>query len=404
MIRIEEMIANDRKDCVGCYACFNACPFAAITMKEDAEGFRYPEVAPEKCRKCGACERACPSLNLKAIYPQTSENMDEVPKTYAAINTDEKIRKDSSSGGIFHLLASKCIEQGGIVFGAGFDEDWEVCHQSAKTKEDLAKLRVSKYLQSRVEDTFRQVQKELKTGRQVLFSGTPCQCAALKQFLKKDYENLFLVDFICHGVPSPAVWRKYLALRANKKEIRRISFRNKNLSWERYLLAIFFENANKYLAADLTQDLYLQGFLQNIYLRPSCHACKFCRANRPTDITLADFWGVKEECPEMYDGKGTSLVFIHSPKGEKAFADIKARKQEVPFAKGIKNNPSMLHPSVPSPKRDKFFAEIARGNKDIMKLLYQYTKPAWSERAKGRLRRIPMLVKVVKKAKGVLHN
>ncbi len=298
----------------------------------------------------------------------------------------------------------KCIGQGGIVFGAGFDEDWEVCHQSVQTEAELAKLRVSKYLQSRVKDTFRQVQKELKTGRQVLFSGTPCQCAALRQFLKKDYENLFLVDFICHGVPSPAVWRKYLALRANKKEIRRISFRNKNLSWERFLLAFFYENANKYLAADLTKDLYLQGFLQNIYLRPSCHACKFCRANRPTDTTLADFWGVKEECPEMYDGKGTSLVFVHSEKGKKVFAEIQARKLEVPFAAGVKHNPSMLHPSTPSPKRERFFKDFSQSDMDIMKLLYAYTKPSLKDRVKGGLHRIPLLVRVVRMAKRVIRG
>jgi coenzyme F420-reducing hydrogenase beta subunit len=404
MIRIEKMIADNRADCVGCYGCFNACPFSAISMKEDQEGFRYPEVDYEKCRDCGACERACPSLNIGKIYSQEAKKTAEKPRTYAAINEDEAIRKDSSSGGMFHLLAMRCIEQGGIVFGAGFDEEWEVCHQSAETEADLAKLRVSKYLQSRVEDTFSKVQKELKSGRQVLFAGTPCQCAALRQFLKRDYENLFLADFICHGVPSPAVWRKYLALRANKKEIRRISFRNKNLSWERFLLAFFYENANKYLAADLTKDLYLQGFLQNIYLRPSCHTCKFCRANRPTDITLADFWGVKEECPEMYDGKGTSLVFIHSEKGQKVFDEIQAKKKEVSFDKGVKHNPSMIHPSIPSPKREQFFKDFSQSNTDIMQLLHEYTKPTIKERVKGGLRRIPLLVRVVKMTKRVIRG
>lgn len=395
MIRIEKMIAADRTDCVGCYACFNACAFSAISMEEDEEGFRYPKVDCEKCRDCGACERACPSLNLQAIYGQQSAEERELPRTYAAINPDEAVRQDSSSGGIFHLLAMQCIEQGGIVFGAGFDADWEVCHQPAETEADLAKLRVSKYLQSRIEDTFQQVQSELRTGRQVLFAGTPCQCAALKQFLHKPYENLFLADFICHGVPSPAVWRKYLALRAKDKEIRKISFRNKNLSWERFLLAISYGNANKYLAEDLNQDLYLKTFLQNIDLRPSCYHCQFCRANRPTDIALADFWGVNEECPEMYDGKGTSLVFVQSEKGKKAFDELAVRKQEVPFEKGIKHNPSMLHPAVASPKREAFFWDFASGKDDILNLLYRYTKPSRSERIKSGLRKVPGLRKLV---------
>ena len=170
------------------------------------------------------------------------------------------------------------------------------------------------------------------------------------------------------------------------------------------MLAFFYENANKYLAADLTKDLYLQGFLQNIYLRPSCHACKFCRANRPTDITLADFWGVKEECPEMYDGKGTSLVFVHSEKGKKVFAEIQARKLEVPFAAGVKHNPSMLHPSTPSPKRERFFKDFSQSDMDIMKLLYAYTKPSLKDRVKGGLHRIPLLVRVVRMAKRVIRG
>lgn len=187
--------------------------------------------------------------------------------------------------------------------------------------------------------------------------------------------NLLLMDFICHGVPSPAVWREYLAACSGGAEIQRISMRNKNLSWERYLLAIFFKKANKYLAADLNTDLYLKGFLQNLYLRPSCHACHFCRQNRPTDITLADFWGVAEELPEAYDGQGTSLVFIHSERGKEAFAQIKARKWPVEFSIAVKHNLSMLMPAVLPAKRKAFFREFIRERKNIIKIL---TKLYWS--------------------------
>ena len=214
MIAIEKMIAANRADCCGCYACYNSCPFDAITMEEDAEGFRYPRVDADRCRNCGKCERNCPVLN-----PIVKEQ-DQTPPTYAAINKDEAIRKDSSSGGMFQLFAEQILKEGGIVFGAGFDADWEVCHQSVETVAELDRLRVSKYLQSRVETSFQQVTEHLRAGRKVLFAGTPCQCAALRRFVGKNDENLILVDFICHGVPSPKIWRKYLALRANKKEIR----------------------------------------------------------------------------------------------------------------------------------------------------------------------------------------
>lgn len=276
MIQIEQMIVKNRADCTGCYACYNVCPVQAISMIEDKEGFRYPQVNTDSCLKCGACGHVCPVLNPLQVA-ETGE-----PATYAAINDKEGVRQNSSSGGIFHALAERVLQEGGVVFGAGFDDNWEVSHQPAEIEEELAALQVSKYLQSRAEDVYQKVRQELSAGRKVLFYGTPCQCAALRSVLRRDDENLLLVDFICHGVPSPAVWREYLAKRTGGEEIQGIYFRN------------------KYLAEDLYTDLYLKGFLQNLYLRPSCHECHFCRQNRPTDITLADFWGVAEELPEAY--------------------------------------------------------------------------------------------------------
>lgn len=365
-------------------------------MAEDEEGFRYPRVDAERCRNCGKCERTCPVLN------PIEREQESTPVTYAAINKDEAVRADSSSGGMFHLFAGQILAQGGIVFGAGFDENWEVCHQSVERVDDLGRLRVSKYLQSRIETTFQQVARHLRQGRRVLFAGTPCQCAALRRFVGKRDENLILVDFICHGVPSPKIWRNYLALRARKKEIRRISFRNKNLSWERYLLAISYGNANKYLAADLNTDLYLRGFLQNLYLRPSCHNCHFCKKNRPSDITLADFWGVQEESPDMYDGKGTSLIFIQSQKGKALFQQVqdRARIKEQDFAKAIRHNPSMIQSSTLSPKRAAFFRDVQRNEMDFMKLLYSYTKPPFKARVKQWSRKIPGTVALVHMIKG----
>ena len=397
MLKIEKMIKNNRADCTGCYSCWNNCPKQAITMVEDAEGFRYPQINKDLCVNCGACERACPVLN-----PPVVETTEE-PATYAAINDKKGVRRNSSSGGIFHALAERVLQDGGIVFGAAWDDKWEVSHQAAENETELVALQVSKYLQSRAEDVYRRVRQELIAGRKVLFAGTPCQCAALRTYLRRDYPNLLLMDFICHGVPSPAVWREYLAACSGGAEIQGISMRNKNLSWERFLLAIFFKKANKYLAEDLNTDLYLRGFLQNLYLRPSCHACHFCRQNRPTDITLADFWGVAEELPKAYDGQGTSLVFIHSERGKEAFAQIEVRKWAVAFAQGVKHNPSMLYPSKPSVKREVFFREFNRGKQDILSLLARFTRPAWKARVKAVLRKIPWVVSFVRVCRRIRH-
>lgn len=398
MISIEQMIQENKANCVGCYGCYNACPKKAIVMEEDEEGFRYPIVQQEKCIQCEACSRVCPVIHP---IPDAKEQM---PYTYAAINEDWNIRRESSSGGIFHLLANYVLKQGGVVYGAGFNDQWEVEHQVAENLTDLVKLYMSKYVQSRIKDTYYKVEKNLESGRQALFVGTPCQCVALKCYLKKEYNNLILVDFICHGVPSPKVWRRYRTWRTKGKEIERISFRNKNLSWERFLLLFSFKNNNKYLAEDLNHDLYLKGFLQNLYLRPSCHQCKFCHKNRPTDLTLADFWGVQDVLPEMYDGKGTSLVFIHSAKGKELFESLPAKKMKTEFDRAIQYNPSMVRPSIPSKNRQRFFEEFIAGKQSIDQIIEENTKIPLIQQVKWLLYRvlyhIPGVVWTYKKVRG----
>jgi len=398
MLAIEKMIAIDKADCAGCYACANKCPVQAIAMVEDEEGFRYPQVAREKCIDCGACTRVCPSLNFCEVSGKGE------PAAYAVINPNEAVRKDSSSGGMFHLLAEQVLEQGGMVFGAAFDEKWEVHHVGITEEKDIARLRVSKYVQSRVEENYRKAEAALRAGQKVLFVGTPCQAAALKQYLGKEYENLLLVDFVCHGVPSPKIWRKYLALRAkNINEIDSISFRYKNLSWERYLLAIFFKKANKYLAADVAADIYMRGFLANLYLRPSCSVCKFCNRNRPTDITLADYWGVAQEEPDMFDDGGTTLCFIHSTKGQQVFDCLNARKKRTDFERAVKHNPAMVRTLTVHAKRQEFFTRFNSGE-DLFTLVKQYTKQPLKQRIKGFLLRIPLLGSFLRLLKWVLKG
>lgn len=192
----------DKKDCCGCSSCVQRCPKQCITLKEDNEGFLYPIVNKEICISCGLCEKVCPVL---------SQGEPRKPlKVYAAKNQDEEIRRQSSSGGVFTLLAEQVIREGGVVFGAIFDENWEVKHDFAETIEGLAPFRGSKYVQSRIDDNYKKAERFLNQGRKVLFSGTPCQIAGLKRFLRNEYDNLLTVDFVCHGVPSPGVWRQYL--------------------------------------------------------------------------------------------------------------------------------------------------------------------------------------------------
>lgn len=396
MIEIVKMLEQQKSNCTGCYACYSVCPRNAIAMQEDEEGFRYPEVDNKRCIQCEACSRVCPVL-----HPVPVKNT-AVPLTYAAINEDWEVRRKSSSGGIFYLLAEKILDAGGVVFGAGFDENWEVCHQEVKSKEKLPKLQTSKYVQSRMEDTFQKVREELQQGRKVLFIGTPCQCAGLQNYLHQSYDNLYTADFICHGVPSPGVWRKYLKCRSKGNEIGGISFRNKKISWERYLLVFRFKDRNKYIAEDQNHDLYMRGFLQDLYLRPSCSNCKFRKQNRPVDLTLADYWGVQEVEPDMYDGKGTSLVFIQSEKGQKLFDQIEAKKKESDFTRAVSHNRSMLQQTPPSPKRAEFFKEFQEDNIAIDALLWKYVKPGRKEQIRDVMRHVPGLVWGVRLVRKIL--
>ncbi len=392
MVKNVEVIAHNKDECVGCWACSNSCPIGAIAMSEDEEGFRYPVINAEKCVDCGACSNVCPSLH-------SARESGIEPEAFAFINSDEAIRSRSSSGGVFYALAAKVLDNGGIVYGAAFDEKWEVAHKSVENVKDLKALCGSKYLQSRIEGVYVQVRQQLNRGRQVLFSGTPCQCVALRNFLGKEYANLLLVDLICHGVPSPKVWRQYVDYRAKGEKISKISFRDKKLSWERFLLSFSFEKGSKNIAEDLHNDLYLKGFLQNLYLRPSCHKCKFCRTNRSVDITLGDYWGVQQDLPAMYDGKGTSLVMLYSDKGREAFFAIDGRRMKADFSRAVSHNSAMIKSVLPSRHREKFFEALKTDGRDIACLLKTYTKLPTLVRLKQKLKRIPGVVWVWRKIK-----
>lgn len=345
---MNDIVKQDK--CSGCTACMNSCPKKAITMKKNEEGFYYPIIDMNKCIDCGLCKKVCPALNNK-------EGKKEID-AYACYNKNEKIRLDSSSGGIFNVLAEYIIENKGIVYGAAFDEQYMVKHIAIKCKKEIKLLRNSKYLQSELNDIFVDVKNNLQQEKLVLFTGTPCQIEGLKLFLKKDYDNLYTQDIICHGVPSPLLWDKYLSCITNS-EIKYANFRNKDNGWSNFGLYIKsdieYNNSHK-------DDKYFNLFLSNIALRMSCYNCSSKKKYRNSDITLADFWGIDNILPEFNDNKGVSLVIVNSDKGKKLFNEINNEIifKEVDFDLAIADNPSMIK-SCDMPKgRLKFFDDLNR--------------------------------------------
>ena len=273
---------------------------------------------------------------------------------YAAWNKDDEIRRISSSGGVFFAIAKYVIERNGVVFGAKFDENWNVIHGEAGTLEEVKAFLGSKYTQSSMGDIFKRVKQELNDGKLCLFSGTACQIGGLKAYLGKEYENLVAVDFICHGVPSRRMWREYVQ-QHNPDEITKISFRDKTEGWLDFSLKMDYRNGESY-RNNQHNDLFMNGFLQDIYLRPSCYECAFRGMERNSDITLADYWGVQKDLPEMFDNKGTSALFINSEMGKTIWKVISSSFQyiEVDPNRPIAFNPAMIRSPKKPDKRDKY--------------------------------------------------
>jgi coenzyme F420-reducing hydrogenase beta subunit len=349
---IDKMI-KENKNCMGCHACDNTCPTQCITMMPDNEGFLYPKVDYSQCIKCKRCISVCPIINKIKV--------DNNPQAYVSINKDELIRLDSSSGGIFTLIAEKTINGKGVVFGAGYTNNFEIEHKYVDKIEAISELRGSKYVQSKIGNSYKQTKDFLDAGREVLFSGTPCQIAGLNSYLKKSYENLITQDFICHGVPSPKVWREYIEFRENeaKSKVSRVAFRNKDEGWKKFSITFSFQNDMKY-KKNLRKDPYLKAFLRDVCLRPSCYECEFKGLNRQSDVTLADFWGIEKFLPDLDDDKGTSLVLVNSELGNRLFNSIKDKieYQEVNLDQVIKFNSAAIKSSKYNPKREFFFSDL----------------------------------------------
>lgn len=356
----------ERDKCCGCSACASVCPTQCIEMIEDEEGFLFPRIKEECCIECGNCKTVCPAINRQKVIKGK-------PDMYAAICCEDAVREQSSSGGVFSMLAQQVLNVGGVVFGAAFSADCHrIKHIAIQQMEELEMLRGSKYVESAIGNTYEQAKCFLDGGREVLFSGTPCQIEGLRLYLHKDYDNLLCVDLICHGVPSVKVWDKYLKFREHKagSPVKKVSFRNKVNGWERFSLSLDFANGVQYIAPH-SKDVYMKAFLKNICLRSSCGQCCVKGINRVSDLTLADFWGIKNVVPGLYDDKGTSLIIVHTENGKRALGQIKAkmRYQKVEdVSAALKCNQSAVKDVVPHANRRAFFARLENTDFDELVL------------------------------------
>ena len=344
---------TNKENCCGCSACVQVCPKHCINFKEGDYGFRYPSVNADNCISCGMCEKVCPCKNQ--LMPHKPDHV------FAAINSKEEIRMNSSSGGLFSAIAEEVLEQGGVVFGARFNEEWEVEHDYTENKEGLVYFQGSKYVQSQIQHSYIKARDFLNEGRKVLFSGTPCQIAGLKGFLRKKYTNLLTIDVVCHGVPSPLIWKDYLtSINPSNDKITHLNMRDKSRGWTKYSYLI--RSNEKDLYNDYAANSpYLQAFISNLSLRPSCFNCPAKLGRSGSDLTLADCWGFEELCPEMFDNRGISAILINTPIGSKVFEKLDVPKKEISCESFFHYNPSYGESSI-RPKLYDIFWELYKSH------------------------------------------
>lgn len=361
-------VFQKKVECSGCGACLNICPRNCIVMKRDEEGFSYPEINQSLCIDCHKCQKLCPF--------QKELEKANIKECYAAYNKNMAIRMKSSSGAVFSALALSILNDKGVVYGSAFTEDFKkVVVQSAENPVQLESLYGSKYLQSDTGTSFQEVREHLNKGHKVLFSGTPCQVAGLKCILGKNYDNLFCVDIICHGTPSPAIWEKYAQYIENQYggKISFVNFRCKDSSWSDF--GMKEKVSDKWIYNSKTDNPYMFMFLRNYCLRPSCYACRI-KGYSAADITIGDFWGVEEVFPELNDGKGVSSTIVRTKKGQQLFKEIDGAivMKQCAYSDITRKNSAEIS-SVPVPdERKLFFEDMNRLNFTQLENKYIGTK------------------------------
>ena len=389
---------NKKEDCCGCSACANICPKGAITMEADGLGFLYPKIDEAKCIKCGLCKKVC---SFNSNYDR-SLNLNE-PEVYAVRHKDLKEIVTSRSGAVFIALSDWVLNKNGIIYGAGYTGHFRVVHKRAVTKIERDEFKGSKYVQSDLNTVFKQVKNDLENNQYVMFSGTPCQTAGLRAFLKLtgvNIDKLFLIDIVCHGVPSPYFWRDYIDYieRKNKQKVIEVNFRDKTkFGWTAHKESFKLEDTYTYTYT------YTYTFYQHIMFRRSCGVCHFTNLKRPSDITIGDFWGWQKVNPEFNaDDKGVSLILLNTEKGIKLFQLI---KQEINFIKTDTEHcmqPNLQHPSVIHPKRDEFEKDYIKYG--FVYVAKKYGNLGWKYKVLDSLRKVKNESKVLSWIWNLIRN
>ena len=373
---------KDKAKCCGCNACGDICPKNAISFERDIEGFWYPIVSEDTCIGCGLCVKICPELNITEL--KTNDYPKPI-KTIAAIHKNMTIRWDSTSGGAFSALAQHMYDIGGYVSGALYNEDFSVSNYISNNPDDLPRLRSSKYLQSNAEGLYKEIKSHLLKGEKVLACGTPCQMAALRSYLQKDYPNLVIVDFICRGVNSPKVYRKYLdslELMHGGKVVY-VKAKNKELGWRNLTRKVVFDNNKQYYGVKMDDD-FRRGYHTNVFCRPSCYSCQYKGFPRMADLTIADFWGIEKVDKNFDNNIGTSLILVNSRKGLDYFnqANQSLEWRECDFSSILQGNLALTTPLSPAKiDRDAFFKDLdATSFEDVVKKYFPLQRKATLKR------------------------
>lgn len=375
--------------CTGCMACINVCPVNCIDSFEDDEGFCQPIIDMTKCINCGKCTAACPILN------EPTKKTDDSPTVYAVWNKDSSLLSKSTSGGAFGALAKQVLNDKGIVYGAAYSDDLLVNHIRVTSEGDLQKLHGSKYVQSEINYIYRHIKEDLDNENDVLFSGTPCQVAGLYGYLGHDkYDNLFTCDLVCHGVPSPGVYKKYIKYMEEKNGSRMLSIdmRTKKRGWNSTLdMKHIYEDGTVIETLDAFNDPYMNGFLYDLILRKSCYECKYAKIPRESDITLADYWGIGRDIPFEYSTeKGISMVIVNTVRGKNLFEECKdtISFEERSLSEAKKGNVMLSHRVHSNSNREDFFIDFKRISFDVVAKKYLSRKKSLKNRVVSRIVRI----------------
>lgn len=376
---------TDKSKCVGCGACSQICPKQCMSMREDEEGFLYPVADKKLCVDCSLCEKVCPIIQYPGKEKNTPRNV------YAVKNRDAEVQYASASGGAFTALVDWVLEHGGVVFGARYTARFEVEHGEGTTKAECLEFRGSKYVQSKIGQTYIRVKEKLECGTLVLFSGTPCQVAGLKLFLRKEYANLYTVDIICHGVPSPKVFREYVSYIGRNGELAGINMRYKGKGWLQSETLVQYKDGTQ-RCGDAASSLWGKLYFGHYITRPSCHSCSYVNFNREGDVTLADFWGIENKHPDFYDAKGVSLVLVSTDKGDRLFNRIKTAFTVLESNAGECLQPMLYETPQPNPARDIFWRDYT-----------EYPFEKWVA-IYFRERTTPVIVRIIRKVKRVIKQ